>query len=78
LGTDGTEPRESCLPSTASRILVAHAVEKAALWLLLLAADLRLQLINARVGALERLIHDQCGLHQRVDCLRRPSQSIRN
>jgi hypothetical protein len=34
--------------------------------------------INARVGALERLIHDQCRLHQRVDCLRRPSQSIRN
>jgi hypothetical protein len=48
------------------------------LWLLLLAADLRLQLLNARVGALERLIHDQCRLHQRVDCMRRPSQAIRD
>jgi hypothetical protein len=49
--TLGTEPRESPLPSTAS-----HAVEETALWLLLLAAELRLQLFDAGVGALERLI----------------------
>ena len=37
---------------------VAHAVEEAALLLLLLAAGLRLQLFDAGVGALERLVHD--------------------
>jgi hypothetical protein len=68
-GTAGVAPAEHG---------VAHAVEETALWLLLVASDLRLQLLNARVGALERLIHDQRRLHQRVDCMRRLSQAIRD
>jgi hypothetical protein len=55
---------------------VAHAVEEAARLRLLLAADLRLQLLDACIGALERLVHDQRRLHQRVDCMRRPSHAI--
>jgi hypothetical protein len=57
---------------------IAHAVEEAAASLLLLAAHLRLQLLDAGVGALERLILDQRRLHKRIDCVRRPSQSISN
>jgi hypothetical protein len=45
---------------------VAHAVEEAAALLLLLAADLRVQLFYAGVSALERLILNQRCLHQRV------------
>jgi hypothetical protein len=57
---------------------IAHAVEEAAASLLLLAVDLPLQLFNARVGALERLILNQRRLHKRVGCVRRPFQSIGN
>ena len=43
-----------------------------------LAGALRLQLLDPRIGALERLILNQRHLHERVDCVRRPSQSIRD
>jgi hypothetical protein len=57
---------------------IAHAVEEAAASRLLLATDLRLQLFYTGVRALERLILNQRRLHKRVDCVRRPSQSIGN
>ena len=41
-----------------------------------LAADLRLQLFDAGVGALERLVHDQGCLHQRVHRVRRASHAV--
>jgi hypothetical protein len=44
--------------------------------LLLFAFDLRLQLLDAGIGALERLVHHERRLHQRIDCMRRPSQTI--
>ena len=47
----------------------------AASWLLL-AANLGLQFLNPRVRKLERLILNERRLHERVDCVRRPSQSI--
>ena len=55
---------------------VAHAVEEAALLRGLLSAQLGLQLLDARIGALERLVHDQHRLHQRIDCMWRPSHAI--
>jgi hypothetical protein len=63
--TFGTEPRGSRLPSTATR----NAVQEAALrWRLV--ADLRLQLFDAGVSALKRLVHDQRRLHQGIGCMR--------
>ena len=56
---------------------LAHAIEEAAALLLLLAADLRLELFYAGVSALERLILNQCRLHKRVDGVRGASQAIR-
>jgi hypothetical protein len=46
--------------------------------LLHLAGSLRLQLLDARIGALECLILNQRRLHKRVGCVRRSSQSIGN
>ena len=57
---------------------IAHAVEKAAASLLLLATPLRLQLLYSGVSALKCLVLNQCCLHESVDCVRCPSQSIRN
>jgi hypothetical protein len=57
--------------------LVAHAVQESAT-LLRFAGCLRLQLLDPRIGALERLILNQRRLHQRVDCVRRPAQPIRD
>jgi hypothetical protein len=44
--------------------------------LLRLAGGLRLQLLDPRIGALERLILNQRRLHERVDCVGRLPQSI--
>src|SRR4029077_16714560 len=57
---------------------VAHAVEKAALPLLRLfaAAQLRLQFLDAGIGALERLILQQRRLHQRVQRVRRALRAL--
>ena len=44
---------------------------------LLVAAELRLQFFDTRVGALERLVLDESGLHQRIGGLRRASQAVR-
>jgi hypothetical protein len=56
---------------------IAHAVEGASVLLALLpAAELSLQFFDPRIGALERLVLDESRLHQRVDRMRRPFQSI--
>ena len=70
---DGAELRGSLLPRTASRILSKKPPPA-----VVLAADLLLQLLDPRVGALECLILNQRRLHKRVDRVRRPSQSIGN
>src|SRR4029077_6782697 len=58
---------------------VAHAVEEASLLLFLLtAAELRLQFFDPRVGALERLVLDEGGLHQRIDGMGRTAKSVRD
>ena len=58
---------------------VAHTVEETSRLLrLLVAADLRLQFFDTRVGALERLVLDEGCLHQRVGGLRRASQAVRD
>jgi hypothetical protein len=46
--------------------------------LLRFASGLRPQLLDPRIGALECLILNQRRLHQRVDCVRRSSQPIRD
>jgi hypothetical protein len=56
-----------------------HTVEEASRLLrLLVAAELRLQFFDTRIGALERLVLDEGCLHQRVGGLRRASQAVRD
>ena len=58
---------------------LAHIVEETSRLLgLLVAAELRLQFFDTRVGALERLVLDESGLHQRIGGLRRASQAVRD
>ena len=45
---------------------------------LLGALDLRLQFLNARIGALERFVLEQCGLHQSVGGVRRLPCAVRD
>ena len=56
-----------------------HTVEETSRLLrLLVAAELRLQFFDTRIGALERLVLDEGCLHQRVGGLRRASQAVRD
>ena len=56
-----------------------HTVEETSRLLrLLVAAELRLQFFDTRIGALERLVLDECCLHQRVGGLRRVSSRPRS
>src|SRR5215475_13423005 len=58
---------------------LAHAVEEATLLLdLRTAVELRFQLFHPGVGALERLVLNEGGLHQRVDGVWRAAKPVRD
>ena len=72
-GTLGTEPCGLFLPEDG----VAHRIEEPAGWLLGGRAA-GLQFLDAAVGALQRFVLHQHGLHQRVDRVGRLAQALRN
>ncbi len=72
--TGGTEPRCCDWPLPEDR--VAHRIQETAGLLVLFAAERRLHLLDAVVGALERLVLHQRGLHQRIDAVRCLAQAM--
>jgi hypothetical protein len=78
----GSQANVRSEPSRAARVCrarLAHVVEEASLLPgLLTAVELRLQFFHPGVGALERLVLNECGLHQSIDRVWRAAKPVRD